>query len=131
MCKELVIGRIRDFFTDALAADVFPLTEAIRFCRELEPLLLESTTLETRGVALGDAITSFLSKYPATDKPDYRELPTLQAEIKAAAAEVAKVQADLDSAKAVIAKLEAEKVVETVIVVEEVKEPIVEEVPIA
>jgi hypothetical protein len=118
MSRELVISRIRDFFTEALAADVFPLEESIRFCRELEPLLVETSTLEARSVALSNQITGFLTKYPATDKPDYRELPTLKVE-------VAKVQADLEAAKLKIAKLEAERIV----IVEKIKEgPIIEPV---
>jgi hypothetical protein len=102
MSRELVVSRIRDFFVDALAANVFPLEEAIRFCRELEPLLVETSELEARSVALNNQITGFLTKYPATDKPDYRELPALKIE-------VAQVRADLEAAKLEIAKLEAEK----------------------
>lgn len=102
MSRELVISRIRDFFTEALAADVFPLEESIRFCKELEPLLIETSTLEARSVALSNQITGFLTKYPATDKSDYRELPALQIEM-------AQVRADLEAAKLEIAKLEAEK----------------------
>jgi hypothetical protein len=116
MSRELVISRIRDFFTEALAADVFPLEESIRFCKELEPLLVEQSTLEARSVVLGTAVVDFLTKYPATDKPDYRELTTLKTEVE-------KVQADLEAAKLEIAKLEAEKL-EAEKVVE--PEPIVE-----
>jgi hypothetical protein len=112
MSRELVISRIRDFFTDALAADTFPLEESIRFCKELEPLLVETSTLEARNIALGTAITGFLTKYPATDKPDYRELSATKTELEQAKAALEIELAALKEAAEELVVEEPEPIVE-------------------